>query len=203
MKTLRRFLFVISLFISIALAWQNGNAQDAATATLTAGGLNSATIGSNGTFTLTLGVTTNFTSVGYSVFYQSNNGSGLFQITGRTNLNPFFTMGGNPPFPMLLNPSNMFDLGYTSNQVNNPPPGTFNLQAVDFRALNAPIGTYTIFLDSRSIMVNTAFQDVNIGGPSGPVFTVNVVPEPTIVGLLAMAGVVGSILAWRKRRAAA
>ena len=84
------------------------------------------------------------------------------------------------------------------------PQGTFDLQAVTIHALNAPVGTYTIFLDNRSIMVDRpVFQDVPMGGASGPMFTVHVVPEPTTTGLLAMAGGALSLLAWRKRRGAA
>jgi hypothetical protein len=203
---LRKLTLVTLLVIGPFLAFQIGNAQSVATATLTSGGMNSVTIDPNGTFTLILGVTTNFPSGGYSVLYQSNNGSGLFEITGRTNLNPFFTDGTNPPFPELLAPSNLRDLGYTGDQINNQPPGTFDLQSVDFRTLNAPVGTYTIFLDNRSIMgdrTGGGFFDVNMGGASGPMFTVNVVPEPATMGLLMIAGAVMSVVAWRKRRAAA
>ena len=200
----RKLILVAFLLIAPFLAFQTSSAQSVATATLTSGGLTSVTIGPNGAFTLVLGVTTNFISSGYTVFYQSNNGSGLFEITGRTNLNPFFTGGTNPHFPELLHPSNMFDLGFTGDQTNNQPPGTFALQSVDFQTLNAPVGTYTIFLDNRSIMVDRpVFQDVPMGGASGPMFTVHVVPEPTTTGLLAMAGGALSLLAWRKRRGAA
>ncbi|MEP6810934.1 MAG: PEP-CTERM sorting domain-containing protein, partial [Chthoniobacterales bacterium] len=167
------------------------------------GGQNSITIGQNGTFTLTLGITTNFISRGYSVFYQSNNGQGLFQITGRTSLDPLypFPVPDTVPFPILLNPSDPFDLGSAGNGPVMHPPGTFNLQSVTINLLNAPIGTYTIFLDSRSIMTDLTFNDVAFGGATGPMFTVNVIPEPTTIGLLAMAGAVVSVVAWRKRRA--
>ncbi|MEP6821189.1 MAG: hypothetical protein ABI946_02445, partial [Chthoniobacterales bacterium] len=74
----RRLLLVTALVICPLFAAQIGNAQDAATATLTSGGLNNISIMAGGTFTLTLGVTTNFSSGGYTVFLQSNNGSGFF-----------------------------------------------------------------------------------------------------------------------------
>ena len=202
----RKLILVIFLLVGPFLSFQTSRAQSVATATLTLGGMNSVTIDPNGTFTLLLGVTTNFPSGGYTVFYQSNNGSGLFEITGRTNLNPFFTDGTNPPFPELLAPSNLRDLGYTGDQINNQPPGTFDLQSVDFRTLNAPVGTYTIFLDNRSIMgdrTGGGFFDVNMGGASGPMFTVNVVPEPATISLFAGGAVLVSLLALRKRRAAA
>lgn len=184
------------------------NGQDAAVATLTSGGLNSITIGQNGSFNLTLAITTNFISSGYSVFYQSNNGSSLFQINSRTFLDPIFTeVQIFPIFPMVLNPSNMFDLGATAPDPGTPhPAGSFTLQSVNMSALNAPVGTYTIFLDARSIMTSRTgggFNDVNIGGATGPVFTVNVVPEPATVGLLIVGGAVGLLVAWKRRQAAA
>ncbi len=206
---LRKVILFTFLVIGPFLASQTGHAQSVAIATLTSGGLNSVTIGSSGTFTLTLGVTTNFPCGGYSVLYQSNNGQGLFEITGRTSLDPIFPFPiiDPIPFPVVLNPSTMFDFGADSgNPSITQPPGTFDLQAVTISALNAPIGTYTIFLDDRSILTDRTgggFNDVPIGGVTGPMFTVIVVPEPTTTGLLLMAGVVGSVLAWRKRRAAA
>ena len=204
---LRKFLLVTALVICPLLAIQSTNAQSVATATLTSGGLTSITIGQSGSFVLTLGVTTNFVSSGYTVFYQSANGNGLFQLTGRTNLMPLFNdpttsdavaFGGTAG---VLNPSNMFDLGYTGDQVNNAAPGTFNLQSVNVTALNIAPGTYTIFLDNRSIMVDRpVFQDVNMGGPTGPMFTVTVVPEPTTVALAVLGGAALLVFVWRKRQ---
>ena len=201
---LRQLLLAAVLAVCPLVACQTVNAQATATATLTSGGINSITVASNGSFNLTLGVTTNFVSNAYTVFYRSINGQGLFQINSRTNLNPIFMFGADPPFPLLLNPSDMFDLGGTTNQINNQPPGTFNLQSVNISVLNAPIGTYTIFLDNRSIMTQAGtFLDVNMGGPSGPMFTVNVIPEPKTVGLLVMGGAMLLVAAWRQRRAVA
>ncbi len=208
LRNYRAFLLAAAWAVVPLAALKQASAQDTAVATLTSGGLNSITIGQNGTFNLTLAVTTNFVSSGYTVFYQSNNGSGLFQINSRTFLDPIFNPGGGPPppfppFPMLLNPSNMFDLGFASNDPNaTHPAGTFSLQSVNIGALNAPIGTYTIFLDNRSIITSrTGFNDVNFGGQSGPVFTVTVVPEPATVGLLVMGGALAVFALLRKRRA--
>lgn len=211
LKNFHRLFLIAAVAVYSAAAVQTVKAQSVATATLTSGGLNSITIGQNGTFTLTLAMTTNFLSSGYTVFYQSNNGQGLFQLIGLTYLDPFFMPFGPiiDPFPGVtgvLNPSNMFDIGATGDQVNNQPAGTFDLQSVTVSVLNAPIGTYTIFLDNRSIMTehNTpgSFNDVNFGGPSGPAFTVNVVPEPATVGLLIMGGAFGLVAALRRRRTA-
>ena len=215
---LRKFLLVTALVICPLLAIQSTSAQSVATATLTSGGMTSITIGQNGTFVLTLGVTTNFVSSGYTVFYQSASGNGLFQLTGRTNLSPINAVTGGPVFDDpttsdavafggtagILNPSNMFDLGYTGDQTNNQPPGTFLLQSVNVSALNIAPGTYTIFLDNRSIMVDRpVFQDVNMGGPTGPMFTVTVVPEPTTVALAVLGGAALLVFVWRKQHARA
>lgn len=223
---LRKFILVTALVICPFLALQNGNAQ-VATATLTSGGLNSISITSNQTFTLSLGATTNFTSIGYSVFYSiSANGINFFGIpnyvagppifTPRTNTNAFFTDPTTADAVAFAGPggfarftfgptgnSNQFDLGYTDNTVNHQPPGTFSLQNLQITALNAPAGTYTIRLDPRSILSTTNFTDVPIGGPNGPVFTINVVPEPATVGLAVLGGTLLLVVAWRRQRAQA
>ncbi|MEO7796786.1 MAG: hypothetical protein ABIY47_03555, partial [Opitutaceae bacterium] len=173
-------------------------------------------------FTLTLAVTTNFDSGGYTVFLQSNNGSGFFRLSNRMNLSPIIDDGSGPrpvfndptvanPFPNIaaatLSPSNMFDLGYTGDQMNNQPPGTFTLASYLVTVNPAtPNGTYTIFLDNRSIVTSRTggfFTDVNIGGPTGPQFTVTVIPEPTTVGLAIIGGAALLVVAWRKQRARA
>ena len=207
---LRQLLLTAVLAVCPLVACQTVNAQATATATLTSGGMNSITVASNGSFSLTLAVTTNFASSGYTVFYRSINGQGLFRLTALTYLDPIFMPGPGPiidPFPGmtgLLNPSNMFDLGASTGDGSGHPAGTFNLQSVNISVLNAPIGTYTIFLDNRSIMTQAVtFLDVNMGGPSGPMFTVNVIPEPTTVGLLVMGGAMLLVAAWRQRRAVA
>ncbi len=204
---LRHLFLIVALSAASFFAFPTVRAQDTATATLTSGGANSITIGANGAFNLTLGITFNFPSSGYTVFYQSNNGQGLFQINSRTLLDPFFNQAGNPSFPQILNPSNMGDLGAMVTDIGNPhPPGTFTLQSVNISARNAPVGVYTIFLDSRSIMTSRTgggFTDVNIGGSSGPVFTVNVVPEPSTIGLFGIGAAALGAMVWRRRRAAA
>ncbi len=83
----------------------------------------SVTVGPNGTFTLTLGVTTNFVSSAYTVFYQSNNGQGLFQINSCIYLNPVFLFVADPVVPQLLNPSTMSDFGASGDQVTIRLPG--------------------------------------------------------------------------------
>ena len=209
--SIRRTLLVAALVVCPFLAIQSGNAQTpTVAATLTNNGSSSITITGNQQFTMTLAVQTNFTSSGYTVFYQSNNGSGLFRIVARQNLSPLFNgqpIFNDPTTPdsvafsgnnSLLDPVNNNDLGYTGNSFDNQPPGSYSLQMVTINTLNAAPGTYTIFLDTRSIMTNSAnFTDV----PMSATFTVNVIPEPTTVGLAVIGGGVLLIGAWRKRRA--
>ncbi len=209
---IRSLFLVTALVICPLFAAQNGNAQAVATATLTSGGMNSISITSNQTFTLTLAVTTNFISSGFTVFFQSNNGSGRFQLLSRVNNGPYpdpttddgSAFGGNAG---ILMPSNMFDLGYTNNGVVTTPAGTYTLLTLQVRGVNAVAGSsYTIFLDNRSIMTDRTgggFNDVNMGGPNGPQFTVNVIPEPTTVGLAIIGGAALLVVAYRKQRARA
>jgi len=217
---LRRTLLIAALAICPFVAINSSNAQpQVVTATLTSGGNNSITITQNQSFTLTLAVTTNFVSSGYTVFYQSTSGSGFFRLVSRTNTSPIFNDPVDGPRPIfndptttngaafggnagLLDPTNDFDLGYTGDQINNQPGGSFSLQTITINTLNAPAGTYFITLD-RGVMTyhpdpNT-FQDVAMSAS----FTVNVVPEPTTVGLAVIGGGVLLIGAWRKRRAQA
>ena len=209
---LRKFLLVTALVITPLLAVQTGNAQTVS-GTLTSGGLNSISITQGGSFTLTLGVTTNFITLGYTVFLRSTDGAGLFQLNARTNLNAFFTDPttsdalalGNPNG--ILNPSNARDLGYTGDTVNNQPMGTFQLASYTIAniGLMTP-GVYHIFLDSRSIMTDTSFTDrtiTGLNGTTGQFFTVTVlpIPEPTTVGLAILGGAALLVVARRKLRA--
>jgi hypothetical protein len=213
--TVRRTLLIAALVICPFLAINSSNAQSTATATLLSGGSNSISIGANQSFQLTLSVTTNFVSSGYTVFYQTSpNGSGLFRITARQNLSPVHPVTGinvfNDPTTAdgtafggnagLLDPVNDFDLGYTGDQTNNQAAGSFTLQRITITALNVPVGTYTIFLD-RGVMTDRTgggFNDV----PMMASITINI-PEPTTVGLAVVGGGALLIGEWRKRRARA
>lgn len=209
---LRRLLLVTALVLTPLLAIQSANAQaPVATATLTSGGSNSITITNNQSFTMTLAISTNFTASGYTVFYQMTSGGQFFQLTGRTNLNTFMTdpttsdavaFGGNAgrfQFGPTMN-SNQFDLGYTSDQVNNQPPGSnIQLQTINVSALNAPNGTYTIQLDPRSIVTQAGtFTDA----PMSAQLTVTVIPEPSTIGLAVLGGA-GLLLMLRRKRSQA
>ena len=219
----RRFFLIAALAVCPFVAMQSGNAQQpTATAFLMSGG---GPIGQNSQFTLTLSVSTNFVSSGYSVFYGISGGGGasFFGIpnysagppvfTPRTNHSSIFTdpttadpvaFNGPGGFTRFTfgpgSNTNQFDLGYTGDQVNNQNAGTFSLQSILINALNAPVGTYTIFLD-RAIMTDRTgggFNDV----PMMASFTVNVVPEPTTVGLAVIGGGMLLVAAYRKHRRA-
>jgi hypothetical protein len=207
---IRRMFLIAALAVCPLFAVQSGMAQSTATATLLSGGFNSISISGNQSFTLTLGVTTNFVSSGYTVFYTSNDGNGFFQIVSRVENATLFNdpttsdavaFGGTAG---ILNPTNDFDLGYTGDQVNNQAAGTFNLQTLTFNTLNAPAGVYHIFLDPRAVMTDRTgggFNDVNMTG--NPIFTITVVPEPATVGLFVIGGAMLLVVALRKRAARA
>jgi hypothetical protein len=208
---IRRIFLITALVVCPFLVAQSGLAQSVATATLLSGGLNSITISGNQSFTLTLGVTTNFVSSGYTVFYMTGaNGSGLFQIVSRVENATLFNdpttsdavaFGGSAG---ILNPTNDFDLGYTGDQTNNQPAGTFTLQTITINTLNLPVGTYQIFLDPRAVMTDRTgggFADVSMTG--SPVFTIGIIPEPATVGLFVIGGAMVLVVAWRKRTARA
>jgi hypothetical protein len=169
---------------------------------------------------------TNFESSGYTVFYSIGGGGASFfgipnysagppVFTPRTNLSTVFTdpttsdpvaFNGPGGFARFTfgpgSNSNQFDLGYTGDQVTNQPPGTFSLQRILINALNAPVGTYTIFLDPRSSMTDRTgggFNDVSINAMA---FTVQVVPEPTTVGLAVIGGGMLLVAGYRKHRRA-
>ncbi len=212
---LRRFLLVAALVVCPLLA----NAQSTATGSLTVGGMSSITITGNQQFVMNLGVTTNFPASGYTVFYQTGmNGSGLFQLISRVNTSPINPVTMGPVFDDpttgdatafsgtngILMPSNARDLGYTGDQTNNQPMGTYSLQSITVNTLNAPVGTYTIFLDARTVMTDRTgggFFDVPFGAgrPGSPVLTINVIPEPATVGLAIVGGALLLVVGWRKR----
>ena len=223
---LRKFLLVTALVICPFLALQTGNAQAVSTATLTSGGMTSISITQGGSFTLTLGITTNFISSGYTVFYQAGNAAGAsgFRLLSRMNLSPINGVTGTFVFndpttsdAVAFGPpnnggfltgtvprSNQFDLGYTGDQTNNQPAGTFTLQSVVINAFSAGPGVYMFGLDSRSIMTQAGtFMDINMGG--NPIFTVTVtaIPEPATLGLFVVGGALLLVFAWRRQRAQA
>ncbi len=162
-QKIRLGLFLASVFVSL-FAISTGNAQTVS-ATLTSGGSASATIGSSEEFPVTFTITTNFVSNGITYFLQSDNGSGFFQITARdASASPYtdhttsnaVAFGGTAG---VLNPVNDFDLGATGS---NTAAGTHTIGILTIKALNAPPGSYTIYLEGRSTVSDQFFTDVPV-----------------------------------------
>jgi hypothetical protein len=202
-----RILLVTALVVCPLLAPESGRAQaPVVTATLTgSNGSSTVNITSNQSFTLTLTINTNFVSSGITYFLRSNAaGSGLFGITAIDPTGSPYPIGPFSPGPCgdacLLNPENGFDLGATNNGSDTDPPGTYTIATITLSTMNAPVGQYTIST-SRSIVT-----DRTGGGFEDRAFiavaTINVVPEPSTVGLGVLGGAVLSVVAWRKRRRA-
>ena len=208
----RRFFLIAALVVCPFLAVQNGNAQTpVVTGTLNAsanqGGpftTNSITITQNQQFFLQLQITTNFLSSGITYFLQSNNGNGFFRITARDmSWSPYpdptttdgQAFGGDAG---LLNPVNDFDLGSTNQGSDTDPAGTFTIAILAINTLNAPVGQYTIFIDRGVVTdrTNNGFEDRAFTAMA----TINVVPEPTTVGLAVIGGGMLLVAGYRKHR---
>ncbi|CAN5176035.1 hypothetical protein BH20VER2_BH20VER2_00180 [soil metagenome] len=202
----RGTLLAVALVVCPFFAFETGHAQmSVVTATLTNNGSSTVNITSNQSFSLTLTINTNFSSLGISYFLQSNfAGSGLFRIISRD------TTGSPYPIPSpmpvncfndnacLLDPVNGFDLGATVHGLADVvPPGMYPIATITFNTMNAPLGQYTISTDLRSIVTDrNGFADV----PFTALATINVVPEPTSVGLVLLGGAMLSGMVWRRQR---
>jgi hypothetical protein len=208
-------LLIAALAVCPFVAFQSGNAQSpVVTATLlNSMGQNTFSITSNQTFTLTLTINTNFISSGITVFMQTGaNGSGFFRITDRV-----FTQQGGAPFPYedptatnatvlnpanaLLDPVNNNDLGATDNDFSlsaAAPAGQYSIFTLTFSTLNAPNGQYTIFTD-RGVVTDRTGDTFNDRAFTA-LATINVIPEPTTVGLAVIGGGMLLVAGWRKRR---
>jgi hypothetical protein len=100
-------------------------------------------IGNNGTFTLTLQISTNFVSSGITYFLQSSsNANGLFRIVSRDmSMSPYpdpttddaTAFGGDAG---LLNPVNDFDLGATNNGSATDPAGMYTIAILTLQLVN-------------------------------------------------------------------
>jgi hypothetical protein len=183
-----------------------GRAQSVVTATLTNNGSSTVNITSNQSFTLTLMINTNFVSSGITYFLQSNSaGSGLFTITAIDRTGSPYPISSDPPGPCgiacVLNPVNDFDLGATNDGVETDPPGLYTIATITLSSTNAPLGQYTIFIDRGVVTDRTGggFEDRVLTALA----TINVVPEPTTVGLALLGGAALSVSAWRRRRTGA
>jgi hypothetical protein len=202
----RRMLLVIALVVCPLLTSGLSNAQTVTASLFQTGtGLTTFSITPNQQFQLTLQVTNNFISSGVTYFFNNPQfaGTARFQIIARDmSLNPYpdpttddaTAFGGNAG---LLNPFNDFDLGSTNNGSQTDPAGTYTIGVLTFNALNVPAGSYTISTDRGIITdrTNNMFNDV----PFSTFVTINVIPEPTTIGLAILGGGALLVGAWRKR----
>ena len=207
----RRFFLIAALVVCPFLAVQSGNAQTpTVTATLFAGNSaagpfnSSISITQNQQFFLRLQINTNFISSGITFFLQSNNGNGLFRLTARDmSMSPYpdpttddaTAFSGDAG---LLNPVNDFDLGGTNNGSATDPAGMYTIAIFTINTLNAPMGTYTIVTDRGIVTDRTGggFEDRAFTAMA----TVNVIPEPTTVGLAVIGGGMLLVAGYRKHR---
>ena len=201
--TFRRILLVVGLVICTLFTTETARAQGVVTASLTNNGSSTVNITSNQSFTLTLMLNTNFVSSGITYFMQSNvAGSGLFTITAIDRTGSPFPFASPLPDPCgiacVLNPVNDFDLGATNNGSDTDPPGLYTIATITFSTTNAPVGQYTISTDRGVVTDRTGggFVDRNFSA----VATINVVPEPTTVGLALLGGAVLAVRVWRRHR---
>jgi hypothetical protein len=122
------------------------------------------------TFQLDLNIMVPFNSVSISYWYQTGaNGSGLFSITSRTTTGspyPDNTTSDGQAFlpanalldPVTGTPAQPSDLGATCNTCPVPGGQHFISRFTFSISPEIPIGTYTIFLDNRGVVMESIFQ---------------------------------------------
>lgn len=96
------------------------------------------------------------------------------------------------------------DLGGTANSPMQPPPPGLPIHVTDITfaiAANAPIGTYTLRTTTASprgsIQVTSDFNDAPFPQAS---FVFTVVPEPSTLALIGLAGLGAGVMAYQRRK---
>lgn len=151
------------------------------------------TVAPGGTFTFTLDVTSNNTSLTGLDYNLLASQTGLFQITARNLANSAFNnpiTADNALFvngaALSLNPGESQDLGAFSNTTQTAPLNAVFVATYTVRALTSAVpGSYSLGTTNESTS-DDQFNTVSLTGAS---LTINVVPEPQTIHLL-MAGTV-------------